>query len=259
MRFKLLLFMIGATLRLAAQTGSVGDALQHDYLKHVMVLRTAFTTGDEQFDSSGQSLNPPSERPWLVFGGIYVEKISLSPDELKIQGPRIEFGGEDHKKPELYSLEKYVNIKVRLDKPLATMDEAKSVLNRIFIESAGVSLAQPRYRRADYNAPDADADLPKDVYKLGKGMTPPQGTYTPEPEYSDVARKKGVQGQAMVRVILNQKGEIVRIGLEKALGYGLDENAMDMVKTWRFKPATIDGKPIAVVMNIQIGFRLFSR
>jgi len=38
---------------------------------------------------------------------------------------------------------------------------------------------------------------------------------------------------------------------------GLDDNAMQRVKTWRFDPARLNGEPVAVEMNIEVSFNLY--
>jgi protein TonB len=38
---------------------------------------------------------------------------------------------------------------------------------------------------------------------------------------------------------------------------GLDQKAVETVRDWRFAPATKDGKPVAVQVNIEVNFRLF--
>jgi TonB family protein len=37
---------------------------------------------------------------------------------------------------------------------------------------------------------------------------------------------------------------------------GLDEKAVEAVRRYRFKPATLQGKPVAVELNIEVNFRL---
>ena len=60
-------------------------------------------------------------------------------------------------------------------------------------------------------------------------------------------------------VVVNKTGNIVRIKLARAVGKGLDENAMEELKTWRFEPATREGQPVAVEMNIEVAFNLYSK
>jgi len=41
------------------------------------------------------------------------------------------------------------------------------------------------------------------------------------------------------------------------LGMGLDEKALEAVRSWRFEPAMKDGRPVAVQVNIEVYFRLY--
>jgi TonB family protein len=38
---------------------------------------------------------------------------------------------------------------------------------------------------------------------------------------------------------------------------GLDEKALEAVRTWRFEPARKDGQPVAVQINVEVIFRLY--
>jgi protein TonB len=86
---------------------------------------------------------------------------------------------------------------------------------------------------------------------------PPRPTYTPEPEFSEQARHAKYQGTVVLYIVVDKAGKISRIRLERALGMGLDENAMEGVKRWRFNPATRNGEPVAVAMNIEVSFNLY--
>jgi protein TonB len=41
------------------------------------------------------------------------------------------------------------------------------------------------------------------------------------------------------------------------LGMGLDEKAVEAVKQYKFKPATLQGKPVPVEVNIEVNFRIY--
>lgn len=47
-----------------------------------------------------------------------------------------------------------------------------------------------------------------------------------------------------------------RTQIKRPAGFGLDENAVQAVKDWSFAPATREGKPIKVLVNIKVAFRL---
>ncbi len=85
----------------------------------------------------------------------------------------------------------------------------------------------------------------------------PRPTYTPEPEFSEQARHAKYQGTVVLWIVVDKTGKIARIRLERPLGMGLDENAMEGIKKWRFNPAIRNSEPVAVAMNIEVSFNLY--
>lgn len=96
------------------------------------------------------------------------------------------------------------------------------------------------------------------VYRPGMaGVTLPRAIYDPDPEYSDEARHNKYQGSVVLFLIVDAQGQPRDIRLQRSLGMGLDEKAMLAVSKWRFQPATLDGKPVATQINVEVTFRLF--
>ena len=95
------------------------------------------------------------------------------------------------------------------------------------------------------------------VYRVGGGVSAPRAIYDPNPEYSDEARRAKYQGTVTLWVIISPDGKARDIRVARSLGMGLDEKAMEAVRTWRFHPATKDGHPVAVQVNIEVNFRLY--
>jgi TonB family protein len=144
-------------------------------------------------------------------------------------------------------------IEIHLDQPLNSIDEAEAVMGRVFFLGADAAEhLKPEFRRAEYAIPDTE------IYHVGKdGILPPRPTYTPEPDFSEVARHAKYQGTVVLNIVIDKAGKISQIKLERALGMGLDENAIESVKRWRFTPATRNGQPVAVEMNVEIAFNLY--
>jgi Ca-activated chloride channel family protein len=92
------------------------------------------------------------------------------------------------------------------------------------------------------------------VYRVGGGVSAPRAIYAPAPEYSEEARKTGHQGTVVLWAIIGPDGRPREVKVARALGMGLDERAIEAVRRWRFEPATKDGKPVAVQMNIEVAF-----
>ncbi len=95
------------------------------------------------------------------------------------------------------------------------------------------------------------------VFHVGGGVSAPKKIYDPDPEYSEEARKAKYQGTCVLYVVIGPDGKPRDIRVSRTLGLGLDEKAIEAVKTWRFEPATKDGKPVAVAINIEVDFRLY--
>ena len=88
-------------------------------------------------------------------------------------------------------------------------------------------------------------------------MSYPEVIFNPEPSFSDEARKAKQQGIVLLQVVVGKDGHTYNIHVRQSLGMGLDEKAMEAVKTWKFEPAMKDGKPVAVQINVEVTFRLY--
>ncbi len=95
------------------------------------------------------------------------------------------------------------------------------------------------------------------VFRVGGGVSAPRPLYDPEPEYSEEARKAKYQGVCVLMLVVGPDGRPRDIHVASSLGLGLDEKAIEAVKTWKFEPAMKDGKPVAVAINVQVDFRLY--
>ena len=90
----------------------------------------------------------------------------------------------------------------------------------------------------------------------GPGIHAPRVLSAPDPEYSETARKSKISGTLVVAVAINENGGVDAVKVVRRLEPGLDQKAMDAVGQWEFAPATKDGKPVAVQMNVEVTFEL---
>jgi TonB family protein len=91
-------------------------------------------------------------------------------------------------------------------------------------------------------------------------MSAPVPLLQPQAEYSDYARKKGISGICLLGLIVDANGMPQNIHVIKSLEPSLDQNAIEAVKKYRFKPAIKDGTvPVPVVVNIEVNFRLYKK
>ena len=94
------------------------------------------------------------------------------------------------------------------------------------------------------------------VYELGSGVPPPKSVYAPNPLYDDHARKKK-NGTVILAMIVTAEGTVRDVKVIKSLDPGLEKQAIAAVRTWKFEPATKDGKPVAVHLKTESDFRLY--
>ena len=100
-----------------------------------------------------------------------------------------------------------------------------------------------------------DAEL-GDVYKLGDGVKAPQIVNKVEPQYAPAAKQAKIQGVTVMSVVIDKEGVPRTVQVKKSLDADLDRNAIDAVKRWRFRPALLNGQPVAVEATIEVNFRL---
>jgi TonB family protein len=81
--------------------------------------------------------------------------------------------------------------------------------------------------------------------------------HCPEPDYSQKARADKLEGSVLLDITVTLEGKAKTIILIRGLGDGLDENAIEAVKSWKFKPAKDrSGKPVVALVQIEIAFHL---
>ena len=93
--------------------------------------------------------------------------------------------------------------------------------------------------------------------KQDKDVTKPVPTYKPDPSYTQEARDAKLQGTVKLKVTIAADGTVSNVKeISTPLGKGLDERAIEALKTWKFKPATKKGKPVERKVDVEITFKL---
>ena len=94
------------------------------------------------------------------------------------------------------------------------------------------------------------------VFRVGGGVSPPTVVSRVEPQYSEEARKARYQGTVVLEAIVRKDGTVDILRVVRSLGFGLDENAIQALKQWRFRPGMRAGLPVDVALNIEVNFNL---
>jgi TonB family protein len=109
-------------------------------------------------------------------------------------------------------------------------------------------------------AQDTSQDGSEKIYSsssMKEGVTPPRVVYSPNPEYTDRARKKKIRGYVVISLIVTPEGTVRDATVTTSLDKELDKQALAAVSTWKFDPATKDGKPVAFRVPVEVSFKLY--
>jgi protein TonB len=102
--------------------------------------------------------------------------------------------------------------------------------------------------------PDAPPGPSVSVYQIAGNVRAPEKLFAPDPVYPEEARLARVQGVVILQTVIDDTGRVTDIRTLKGLPSGLTEAAIEAVSQWRFKPATLEGKPVHVHYMITVSF-----
>jgi TonB family protein len=94
------------------------------------------------------------------------------------------------------------------------------------------------------------------VLRVGGDVKAPVVTHRVEPFYPEEARAARISGIVILEVIIDKAGVVRDAVVLKPLPFGLDQAAIDAVRQWKFRPATMNGEPVDVVFNLTVNFKL---
>ncbi len=152
----------------------------------------------------------------------------------------------------------------------ATLSPAHA--NKVLEEALGNVFAQgfdermmasmPGCWKLYYDAVAAKADYqPADSNVLRQNMVDKKARLksTFEPGSNQFAQDYGVAGMSEYHVVVDADGKPIEIAVARPIGFGLDESAVDSIRKATFEPAVKDGKPVPVLLNLVVEFRIYSK
>jgi TonB family protein len=80
-----------------------------------------------------------------------------------------------------------------------------------------------------------------------------------EPESNEYAQAYAVAGMALYHTVIGADGKPGEIAVARPIGFGLDENAVAAIRKATFEPAIKDGKPVPVLLDLVVQFRIYSK
>jgi protein TonB len=100
------------------------------------------------------------------------------------------------------------------------------------------------------NGPD-----PERVYMVADVEQAPVPIESPKPLYPEYARDNGISGRVVTQVLVRADGSVGRVTVKSGIKI-LGDAAQEGLYRWRFRPARMGGRPVAVWVEIPINFTL---
>jgi TonB family protein len=120
----------------------------------------------------------------------------------------------------------------------------------------------PKFWKLYYEAAAAKSDyMPADPEVLRQNTVDQKAKLlsTFEPPSNEYAQANGVAGMALYHAVIEADGKPGEIAVARPIGFGLDENAVNAIRNAKFEPAMKDGKPVPVLLDLVVEFRIYSK
>jgi protein TonB len=91
---------------------------------------------------------------------------------------------------------------------------------------------------------------------LRPDMEAPVLVHRVDPNYPDVAIKTKVQGVVILEAIIDTSGQVVDGRVLRDIGMGCGQAALQAVRQWRYRPATLNGRAVSVYLTVTVRFEL---
>jgi len=92
--------------------------------------------------------------------------------------------------------------------------------------------------------------------RVGGDIQPPELLHRVNPEYPELARRARMEGFVILQAVIDKQGNVKDVEVLRGLGLGLDVAAMDAVKQWVYTPTTYNGRPVEVILTVNVVFQL---
>jgi TonB family protein len=263
------------------------DALRPVFQNKVVFLHGFYSDSSLRFDRNGDLVGNSATGVWTVNSTILITDLRINRHNLlMLKGKRV-INVFDDDTGKFVNLTSGTSVQVELELDPAWQDAAPvlALLGKVIPSSFGpLSSSVPAYwqcwlsgrttrdkksgnwqcslpnaepyKAGEAEAARTEADACK-ALKVGGSVKPPKVLSKADPTFTDAARFLHLQGRTVLKIIVDEHGEPRVTGIVRPLGAGLDDQAVECVRHWRFAPATRDGEPVPVEVDVEVSYRLY--
>ncbi len=268
---------------IASAQAPIENQLRQKYVGSERMLRHFFAADTLKFDESGNPLNTERTGSWTLFGAVVIDKLTLSSKKLELQGHRAIVTIDDSTRTtkRLNWKEKvWIQIPVASNTD-ASGDQLQSALGKVFVSPGGELVsALPDYWH-DYMARFFDKQIqgepcqdsnhvetavvsPSSSGNASEGSSPKSSMgiaeghllHRVEPNYFRVAKEAGVQGEIKLTAVISKAGDVTQLCINQAIGGGMDDEAVDTARQWKYTPYLLNGQAVEIRTSISFKFHM---
>jgi periplasmic protein TonB len=94
------------------------------------------------------------------------------------------------------------------------------------------------------------------LVRPGGDVRPPELSKRVEPQYPEAARKARVDGIVILDAVIAATGEVEEVRVIRSAGRLLDDAAATALRKWFYRPATLNGRAVRVLLTVTVEFRI---
>lgn len=251
----------------SGQTGPTQQSVEAKLKAPFLLLRGLWSCNNLQFDAQGNLIGSCASGS-LSASAMVVKSVKLTDRRLEIKGSRsdLQFApGGSPDGPAAVNAVHFQNMTVSVERDPANPQALDAVLDKIFATGFDDALATeaPVYWRGwirhqlHPETPVYPNNAAAIEFRKDSGVTAPRLVYAPDPTFTDEARRKKYSGVCVLDLIVDRDGRPTDLAIVRPIGMGLDDKAIAAVSRYEFAPATKDGQPVAVLIKIEVRFRIY--
>jgi TonB family protein len=269
--FGIVLVGLCSGLLAIGQKGPTQQEIEARLKTQFVILRGMWDCNSLHFDAQGNLMGSCEAGP-LSLSAVVVKSVRLNNKKLEIKGDRagLEFArGSSAGAPETVRAEPVDGIAINIVRDPGRPDALDAAVAKVFSSGFDDAFADqaPAYwqgwlrHEIHPNLPTMSA--PAGVLQIGRmsaaqqGLTAPRLLHVTNPDFSDEARRRKFNGMVIVGLTVDESGAPRDIQIVHPVGMGLDERAVAAVQQYEFAPATRNGQPIPVEINLEVNFRIY--
>jgi TonB family protein len=258
--------IFGQQAPVVAQTPAVDASLlvAEALVGKALFLRGFYLANDLSFDAKGRVQGTPKVGDWTLAAMNVMKVERRGPETMELDGVRaaIRYNVEQH----VFERHPLNDEKMKVlvgDAGAKAFEAAVAAVFAVGIDP-GLQRAMPDYWRHYFDPGLAWAKDELDGVTVfasaglgnpAKDVTPPVAKqHEAEPKFTSFAEHDKVHGPIRLRLVVDALGAPRRIAIAQPLGYGLDQQAVEAVKKWRFVPGVQGNTPVATGVVVQQDF-----